>query len=420
MKSFLKRVQSICIILILLRAVYEYAESTVIYQAGEKAEQENNRSNEIDTEQFNRQIIQMAINSAYEIQNSISKPYKVVYLKEIPEWGKSGLQWARRYLAYKDMLVLWSDYVYKRQDGVYRLTGQTLSDVTKIEEDVIEYYNQWENLLVAMDREEMSFLVYDMDTGTTHSYSCGEGRRLDSLKWYVHNGEIYYVEYMENDNGDWIQDTAIRKMNPYNGESVEIYRGEKPDLDSFWFFVREDGTIFFEWVEWGEDLARRREYWKIQPNTDGTWEETKLCEIDRWKFREWGPCTEYGFFLVGQYFEPTWVTDEAGESYWTLFEEIVIKDNGETETPVFVGEGLMLWCDNGYLIENIPQKEKGSVTYCDYHGNIINTYQLIDEDYLEKGYELVNLLYYDGTITGFYQQEDTKELYIAQIDAKLE
>ena len=59
------------------------------------------------------------------------------------------------------------------------------------------------------------------------------------------------------------------------------------------------------------------------------------------------------------------------------------------------------------------------MTYCDYHGNIVNTYQLIDEGYLEKGYELVNLLYYDDTITGFYQQEDTKELYITQIDAEL-
>ncbi len=411
MQPLLKRVQSIGIILILMLVVYEYAETTVIYQTVMIADQEDIGQDAIATEQMNQQMVQMAIEGVYIMQTMINKPYKIVYLKEIPECGDNGLKWAKDYIAYKDLLVL-GGTVFKRQDGTYRPTDQTLSGLTKIEEPYPwRAYSQCENMIVALDENETAFLVYDMDTAETCSYPCGEGRIIDGTNWCVYGGEIYYVECVEDNDGSWIRDTTIRKMDPHNGDSVEFYRGEKPGLDSFWFFIREDGTIFFEWVEWGERFADRREYWKIQPNADGTWEETKLCEIDRWKFREFGGCNEYGFFILGQYFEPT------NES---LFERIVIKDNGETETPVLVGEGWRLYCGNGYLVENMPQQEKGSVTFYDYHGNVINTWQLIEEDDIEKGYELVNLLYYDGTITGFYQQESTKELYITQIDAELE
>lgn len=443
MKSFIKRMQCIGITLILLRAAYVYAKTTEIYQPEKVEALEEDFEDELDLKQHVGQIAQLAVAGANIMQTIPREPQKIMYLKEIPESGESDLNYRGRYIAYKDMLILWSDYVYKRQNGVYRLTGQTLSDVTKIDESTINgVYRQCGNLIVMMDREETMFLVYDMDTGASCSYPCGEGRRLDSLNWWVYEGEIYYTEDKETDNGGWTQDTAIRKMNPHTGESVEIYRGEKPDLDNFWFFIRDDGTIFFEWIEWSINYvdgqaysyAHRREYWKIQPNGDGTWAETKLCEIDRWKFREWGPCNAYGFFVLGQYFEPTRITDENGESYTTLFEEIVIKDNGETETPVWVDGGLQLACDNGYLSSDVVQQEvekeeeedshdepqeTGSVTYYDYHGNAVNTWQLIDKDYIEKGYELVNLLYYDGTITGFYQQEETKELYIAQVDAEL-
>ena len=55
------------------------------------------------------------------------------------------------------------------------------------------------------------------------------------------------------------------------------------------------------------------------------------------------------------------------------------------------------------------------MTFYDYHGNEIETYQLIDEEYIERGYHLARLFYYDDRITGLYVQKDTNELYIAQV-----
>lgn len=441
MKPLIKRVQHICIMLALLLAVCEYAKITGTYCYEEMAKQEDNVADETAMEQVNEWIEQLRAASIYLMQAIPEKPQKIIYLKEIPEAGTRGLKYHGAYIVYKDMLVLGANSVYKREDGVYQLTDQTLEDMTKIEGE-IEYYEQYEDLILMIidvsetklddretgidDREE-KFLVYDMDTGETRCYSWGEGRRLDDFNCEFYEGEFYYVEDIENDYGDWTgwkQDMAIRKMNPRTGESVEIYRCEKPVLDNFWFFIRDDGTILFEWVKWGERYADRWEYCKIQPNDDGSWEETKLYENDRWRFRERGQYNAYGFFVIGQ--------NDPARPYTTLFDDIVIKDNGEIETPLWVEGGIRLFCDNGYLLsdtiqqdaengEDEPQEqETGDVSYYDYHGNKISTWHLIDREYLEKGYKLVNLLYYDGTITGFYQQKGTKALYIAQAEAELE
>ena len=72
--------------------------------------------------------------------------------------------------------------------------------------------------------------------------------------------------------------------------------------------------------------------------------------------------------------------------------------------------------ENGYFVNDLPDRAE-SVTFYDYHGNEIETYQLIDEEYIEKGYHLARLFYYDDRITGLYVQKDTNELYIAQVRA---
>ncbi len=69
-------------------------------------------------------------------------------------------------------------------------------------------------MIVALDENETAFLVYDMDTAETCSYPCTEGRIIDGTNWCVYGGEIYYVECVEDNDGSWIRDTAIRKMDP--------------------------------------------------------------------------------------------------------------------------------------------------------------------------------------------------------------
>ncbi len=84
-----------------------------------------------------------------------------------------------------------------------------------------------------------------------------------------------------------------------------------------------------------------------------------------------------------------------------------------------LGEKPRVYLDNGYLVRGKAWQE-GYVTFYDYAGNAVNTYRLIDEDYIEKGYKLENLIYCDNIITGLYVQEDTRELYVAQIRAEIE
>ena len=311
-----------------------------------------------------------------------------------------------RYVCYKDLLILDLDYgnnvVYQKQDGVYQVTDRTLHEILQTEEDP-EAYMQHENLIVALSEEKTSFLIYDMDSGETYSYPCEKGKQIDC--WYLYQGEIYYMERMMNDDGTYVTDKTIKGINLDKGDKRIIYQSEKPKMDYFWFFIREDGMIF---CEWGEKGNSRREYWKIQCDKEGKWVETKLWETDQWEYREWMAFNKWGLIVIGELYEPKQLS---------FCEAIVIKDNGETEEVVIEAEkGIKLFLENGYLVNDLSNGATG-VTFYDYHGNVIETYQLIDGEYIEKGYHLARLFYYDDRITGLYVQKGTNELYIAQVRA---
>ena len=69
--------------------------------------------------------------------------------------------------------------------------------------------------------------------------------------WYLYQGEIYYMERMMNDDGTYVTDKTIKGINLDKGDKRIIYQSEKPKMDYFWFFIREDGMIFCEWGEKG-------------------------------------------------------------------------------------------------------------------------------------------------------------------------
>lgn len=316
-------------------------------------------------------------------------------LEEMPELVYSG----GNYICYKDMLVFDSDNtVYRWQNGKYQRTDESLADMLGIEDDRYFTYRQSKNLIVAKSEDEKSFLVYDMDTDSCYAYPCNHNLRI--WNWSVYNGEIYYTEYeYDEENRVSHVDGAIRKINLEDGKDTEVYRSE----NIWYFFMRGDGTIFYEGHGW-------HDYWKLEQDENGECKETKLWETDRWEFREWLAFNQYGLIVTGQFY---YIDDVSGE----LFEQVVIKDNGEVETLYLPGDGKK-YLDNGYLTYDYDSANRVTgVTCYDYEGNILATYPLIDISKLDEGYSLARLLYYDEKITAIYEQEDNGELYIVQVEA---
>lgn len=174
-----------------------------------------------------------------------------VKIRAIPELGYD-VNGNSRYVCYKDLLISDLDYgnnvVYQKQNGIYQVTDWTLHEILQTEEEP-EAYMQHGNLIVALSEEKTSFLIYDMDSGETYSYSCEKGKQIDC--WYLYQGEIYYMERMMNDDGTYVTDKTIKGINLDKGDKRIIYQSEKPKMDYFWFFIREDGMIFCEWGEKG-------------------------------------------------------------------------------------------------------------------------------------------------------------------------
>ena len=112
-------------------------------------------------------------------------------------------------------------------------------------------------------------------------------------------------------------------------------------------------------------------------------------------------------------------------------ERLVIRDNGEEETINFEMKGACnLYLDNGYLLSNIDEsnawecpedcellrRKAYTVTFYDYEGNALGTYELIKKTKRLQDYYLRKLIYRDGKITAFYVQSNTDELYISQVE----
>ena len=56
-----------------------------------------------------------------------------------------------------------------------------------------------------------------------------------------------------------------------------------------------------------------------------------------------------------------------------------------------------------------------SISYYDFQGNKLKTWQLIDDEMLKAGYHLEYITYDSGEITAFYANEKLDDLYISKV-----
>lgn len=338
-----------------------------------------------------------------------------VELVEIPELRLSAYYYQIAYICYKDTLVI-DRTIYKKQNGSYKQSDKTLCDILDYKnEDNLTKCRQYENFLVTTSEDKKNFLLYDMELCCTYTIPCKNGVGIS--EWYIYDSYIVYNEYKENTDKSRVRDNAIREISLTNGVDKEIYRKKVEGLLFFHFMIRDDGAIICEWMGDGY-----RQYWLIQQAENEEWEEKKLWENNQWKFEYWKDFNQYGLVILGQFY----YAQETG-----LTEIVVIKDNGEVETLDLHIKGECLFLDNGYLLSDVPysmeqlqedrslSKKASSVTFYNYKGNALETYQLIDCEKLVEGFSLEKLLYHDGKITALYVREDTGELYISQVEERL-
>lgn len=349
-------------------------------------------------------------------------------LEEVPEVGYSAAGGETTYICYKDLLIL--DYtVYEKENGVYKITDKKIEDFLGItyERYRNDRYKQYKNFIITtVDRTE-SFLVYDMDTDSSNIYP--SNNNLFIMDWYVYNGDIYYHGY--NQEGGY--EGAVRSISITDGEDRVVYRSEKLGMRLSDFYMRDDGTIFWVWLS--EKIDDRMEFWKLQPDEDGEYRETKLCEMESWFDITGQGFSQYGLILSsGDY-----LYHEGGGIY-PRGSKVIITDSGEVEILEMEHTVSARYLDGGYLIRDLPEpefwtdpypweqiyndgellKKATGVTFYDYDGNEGKTYQLIDSNMVKEGFLMKDLFYSDGKITAIFAQEDTGELYISQVWTDLE
>ena len=163
----------------------------------------------------------------------------------------------------------------------------------------------------------------------------------------------------------------------------------------------------------------------MEMNDSGVWEEKKIWETSDWEFIFLHNYNQYGLVVYGQFFS----TRAQPDGPPSIYEIVVIKENGEVEKLDIEPEGEYIFMDDGYLLSDVTavggyveqwklERAVTSVSLYDYAGNKKGTYQLADEELIDQGYLLMKLLYDNGVITGFYIQEGTDELYISQVETK--
>ena len=94
---------------------------------------------------------------------------------------------------------------------------------------------------------------------------------------------------------------------------------------------------------------------------------------------------------------------------------------------IIIDEGYFLW-DSQLLAEGDKQEirfswdqlEKAatvvdSISYYDFQGNKRGTWRLIDDEMLEQGYHLLHIVYGNGKIFAFYENEELDDLYISKV-----
>lgn len=310
------------------------------------------------------------------------------------------------YVCWKDLLVI-GDFVYRRENGIYKRTEEHLWEWFHMEEkdwdpDTLE---QCENFLITQNQKRSKILIYDMDSKQVFEHS------FDDYYWGVYSGEIYYRDVNE----------GIFRMDLKSGEREMVYADDRVGF----FMIRENGDMLL--MKGDRMVSDVIEFWLLSHDEQGNLSEKKIWETDEFEYIEPDEFNGRGLFMVGEYY------DFGGELF-------CLKDNGEVETVVIeegsasaksfiTEEGYFLW--DSQLLSDEEKQEilfswewdlrkrstalVDSISYYDFQGNKLDTWQLIDDEMLEAGYCLAHIVYGNGEIYAFYENEELDDLYISKV-----
>lgn len=283
------------------------------------------------------------------------------------------------YICWRDLLVIGDD-IYRRENGIYKRTNESLENWLDLDDISLYRIKQWENMLITV--KDSRIIVYDLDSKQLSSYP------FDDSIWYVNQGKIYYREF----------DKGIFCMNLLSGESQLIYACKEGGD----FRIRDNGDM----IICTGNIAKSNisEFWLLSYNDMGQLNVKKIGEFDytQYEFKDMIEFNAHGLFLYEEFYS-------AGGDY------ICLTDNGEKEEIVMhqswtgriiAEEGYFLW--DGEIVSD-------SVSYYSFQGNKLGTFQIIESEMLDVGYHLVCILYNNGEILAFYENEELDDLYISRV-----
>ena len=322
----------------------------------------------------------------------------------IPELGYHGLHRISTYysgpiICRKDVLSV-GNAVYKREDEIYRKTGESAREWLGIADDIDIYGSyQWNDFLVFRH----DGVIWDMDSGhvTTHSY--------DGRTYCVFQGKVYYRE----------QDKGVFCMDLLSGEVQTIWAGAETGD----FMVRDNGDMVVE-VTKESDSGEWAELWLLSRGEQGDVDAEKIWQGENRESVMMAEFNGRGLFM--------WVYhDGAGSDFVCLAEdgktEEIVREKWAGNNMIIVEEGYFLW-DSSKLSEEEKVEILGdsgrsakaatvvdSISYYDFQGNRLQTWRLIEDEMLEAGYRLIDIVYGKGEIIAFYENALSEDLYISKV-----
>lgn len=312
------------------------------------------------------------------------------------------------FVCWQDMLII-GNTVYRRENGIYRQTEESLQDRLHLEDDLDCYsFNLWENLLIVYGSSNNRVSVFNSDFEQLVSYT------IEGFIEFIFQGKIYY----RNQDGK-----GIFCMDLLSEEVKVIYEGEGVSC----FLVRDNGDIIFSVINESEEDRQIWEYWLFTYDAQGEWKADKIWETDKYKYMEMREFNNRGLFFIGEY-------------YSAEYDILCLYDNGEIEEmretsrwPDIITEEGFFRCDSQIIAEEEKEAILGSwswgrpgeaqiavtvidgISYYDFGDNKLGTWQLIDDEMLKIDYHLAAIVYNKGEITAFYENEELNDLYISKV-----
>lgn len=343
--------------------------------------------------------------------------------KYIPELGFSeSLMMKGGNFCCWDNLLIMDNVIYTREKGTYRRTEENLSDLFKTEDlwhriDI----KQYENFIITINKQEDTFLVYDMDSDQLYNYPTYEYEGEFGPVWYVCDGTIYYMISVDEAETD----RMIMGMDVFTGKNKKIYSLSEQELTNqsflaYAFAIRQDKSILVA-VNHMDDWIT--EFRKINYDDDYQITEKKLWETKEYEYMYTLQYNDYGFFMLGEF---PYIINGQGQ------EVVCMKDNGEVESINILSICGLIITDTGYFLcdnseeQNLIVGKLGrddvslitivdSITWYDFEGKMIKRYYLDNEKFIKNGYELEKIVYDGNGMRIFYSNKLTGNLQIKYI-----